>query len=188
MNQAQKLEQSLRAQLQQQHEAMEALRKQQKDMEKDHKEREALQCNEMEALKCQMQQQHKEMEALKLKLAEAGTRAQNEALEEVPGCRPQTVPSGKGASKKGARAKEPMGKQGKSPEQDPGHDREGKGGGTGGLGRAKRRKEPEGERPGGSGNREERQTHRSGHLREGTKHAKTTRSSSHAAGASAKGL
>ena len=101
MNQAQKLEQSLRAQLQQQHEAMEALRKQQKDMEKDHKEREALQCNEMEALKCQMQQQHKEMEALKLKLAEAGTRAQNEALEEVPGCPPQTVPSGKGASKKG---------------------------------------------------------------------------------------
>ena len=151
MNQAQKLEQSLRAQLQQQHEAMEALRKQQKDMEKDHKEREALQCKEMEALKSQMQQQHKEMEALKLKLAEAGTRAQNEALDEVPGCRPQTVPSGKGASKK-------------------------------------RRKEPEGERPGGSGNREERQTHRSGHLREGTKHAKTTRSSSHAAGASAKGL
>ena len=187
MNQAQKSEQSLRAQLQQQHKEMQALQQQHKDMEQHHKEMETLQYKEMEALKCQLQQQHEEMEALKLKLAEAGTRAQNEALEEVPGCRQQT-PRGQGGSTKGALAKGPRAKQGKSPEQDPGHDREGKGGGTGGLGRAKKRKEPEGERPGGSGNREERQTHRSGHLREGTKHAKTTRSSSHAAGASAKGL
>ena len=125
------------------------------------------------------------MEALKRKQAQAGTRAENEALEGVP----QQTPRGQGASKTGALAR-PLEPADQAPDGDVNRRR---GGETGGGGRGERRKENSGgtraeQAPQeGSCTRDARKTNRTGHDREGTKRAKTAPSPSQAAGGRAKG-